>query len=238
MDVLEYDSYGEILRLTLNRPEKLNALNVELLSDLNKTLRNANGEYTVVVIEGAGDAFTAGADLDENVDGTERIELFQNLTRAVRAFNGIVIGKLHGYAIGGGFEFTLSFDLRYAQEGTLLRLTESEIGVTVSNATSLLLPLMVGDGRAREMVFTGQSIEAAEAKDIGLVSGVYSKGQLEEKIREVAHDIVDTKSKAALCYNKNLLNNAVLVEQALNYEELQNTKLREESDEFSQSSPK
>ncbi|WP_222914117.1 enoyl-CoA hydratase/isomerase family protein [Natrinema sp. SYSU A 869] len=237
MTVLEREPDGEILRLTLSRPEKLNALNERLLSELVEALREASGEYTVVVIEGAGDAFTAGADLDEDSVGTERIGLFQKVTRAARAFDGIVIGKLHGYAIGGGFELTFSFDLRYAQERTTFRLTESEIGVTVSNATSRLLPLLVGDGRAREIVFTGRPIEAAEAADIGLVSGVYSEGRLEEAVHDVAHDIVENKSRKALRYNKDLFNSAVTVDRALDYEELRNAKLREESDEFSQSSP-
>lgn len=237
MGVLERESDGEVLRLTLSRPKKLNALNEKLLFELVKALREASEEYTVVVIEGAGDAFTAGADLDEDSVGTERIGLFQEVTRAVRAFDGIVIGKLHGYAIGGGFELTFSFDLRYAQKGTTFRLTESEIGVTVSNATSRLLPLLVGDGRAREIVFTGRPIEAAEAAEIGLVSGVYTEDRLEEAVHDVAHDIVENKSRAALRYNKDLFNTAVTVDRALDYEELRNVKLREESDEFSQSSP-
>lgn len=237
MGVLERTATSEILRLTLNRPEKRNALNRELLSALVETLREANGAYTVVIIEGSGDAFTAGADLDEESDGTERIGLFQEVTRAVRAFDGIIIGKLHGYAIGGGFELTLSFDLRYARTGTTFRLPESEIGVTVSNATSRLLPLLIGDGRAREIVFTGRPIEAAEAAEIGLVSGVYPEEQLEEAVHDVARDIVENKSKAALRSNKDLFTTAVQVDRTLDYEELRNVKLREESDEFSQSSP-
>lgn len=237
MSVLERSVDGEILRLTLNRPDKLNALNVELLSALVDTLNETSGEYPVVIIEGAGEAFTGGADLDEASDGTERIGLFQDVTRAVRAHEGIVIGKLHGYAVGGGFEMTLAFDLRYAREGTTFLLTESEIGVTVSNASTRLLPLMVGDGTAREIIFTGRPIEASEADELGLISGVYPEEELETTVIDVARDIVENKSEAALKYNKDLLNHAFPVESDLDYEELQNVKLREESDRFERSSP-
>lgn len=236
MAVLKCEPNGDILRITLNRPEKLNALNVKLLTTLIETIREANGEYTVIIVEGSGDAFTAGADLDENSVGTERIELFQELTRTARAFDGILIGKLHGYAIGGGFELTLAFDLRYAQTGTTFRFSESEIGVTVSNATSRLLPLLIGSGRARELIFTCRDIDADEAEKIGLVSGTYPEGELKEAVSDIARDIVENKSKAALRYNKDLLNNATPVEPILNYEELQNVKLREASAEFSESS--
>lgn len=233
MSVLKREADGGVLRLTLNRPEKLNALNAELLSALVEALRETSGEYTVVIIEGAGDAFTGGADLDETSPGTERIGLFQDVTRAVRAFDGIVIGKLHGYAVGGGFETTLSFDLRYTQERTTFLLTESEIDVTISNASTRRLPLMIGDGRAREIVFTGRPIRADEAAELGLASGVYPEDELEEAVDEVAADIVENKSAPALRYNKDLLNHAYPVEATLDYEELRNVRLREESDESS-----
>ena len=220
----------DILRLTLNRPEKLNALDVELLSAVVDALESADGDYRVVIIEGAGEAFTSGADLDEASVGSERIALFQEMTRAVRAFEGLVIGKLHGYAVGGGFEFTLSFDLRYAETGTTFLLTESEIGVTLSNASTKLLPLMVGHGRARELVFTGRPISAEEAQELGLVAGVYEADELEQRVLEVARDVVENKSETAVTLNKRLFNHAFPVEDDLDYEELINIKCRERID--------
>jgi len=180
-----------------------------------------------VIFEGAGDAFTSGADLDEASVGSERIGLFQEMTRAARAFEGLVIGKLHGYAVGGGFEFTLSFDLRYTETGTTFLLTESEIGVTLSNASTKLLPLMIGHGRARELVFTGRPIDAAEAEELGLVAGVYESAELEEEVLSVARDVVENKSETAVALNKRLFNHAFPVEDDLDYEELINVKCRE-----------
>lgn len=229
MSVLEHEEIDDdILRLTLNRPEKLNALNVELLSEIAETLRASDGDYRVVIFEGAGEAFTSGADLDEESIGSERIGLFQDMTRAARAFEGLIIGKLHGYAVGGGFEFTLSFDLRYAETGTTFLLTESEIGVTLSNASTKLLPLMIGQGRARELVFTGRPIDAAEAEELGLVAGVYDSAELEEEVLSVARDVVENKSEIAVSLNKRLFNHAFPVEDDLDYEELINVKCREQ----------
>lgn len=233
MSVLEREEVDtDVLRLTLNRPEKLNALNKELLSAVSDALYGASGEYRVVIFEGAGRAFSGGADLDEESVGSERIALFQEMTRAARAFEGIVIGKLHGYAVGGGFEFTLSFDLRYAEAGTTFLMTESEIGVTLSNASTKLLPLIVGHGTAREIVFTGRPIEAEEAEELGLVAGVYEADELERTVMEVARDVVENKSHAAVTLNKRLFNHAFPVEDDLDYEELLNVKCRERIDEI------
>lgn len=219
--VLERDEVSDgVLRLTLNRPDKLNALSKELLVEIADALRSADGDYTVVVVEGAGDAFTAGADLDEAQDEGEDVELFQDVTRAAREFGGVVIGKLHGWVVGGGFEWTLSFDLRYAAADTTFKMTESEIGLPVSNASTALLPLTIGAGKARELVFTAREFDAAEAEELGLVAGVYDAGELDEKVREVAEDIVENKSPAALRANKRGFNAAFPVEETLDYEVL------------------
>lgn len=237
MAVLESEVSGEVLRLTLDRPEKRNALNVDLLSALVDTLEAASGAYPVVVVEGAGEAFTAGADLDEASVGTERIGLFQDVTRAARDFDGVVVGKLHGYAVGGGFELTLAFDLRYAAQGTTFRLSETEIGVTVSNATTSLLPLLVGGGRARELVFTRREVAASEAASLGLVTDVVPEDALEERVSDVAADVVENTDPAAVRANKELLNAAYPVDAALAREELRNVKLREETATFDDASP-
>ncbi|WP_255152283.1 enoyl-CoA hydratase/isomerase family protein [Halorarius halobius] len=213
----------EIVELVLNRPESLNALNKELLREIPEAVRRADSnDRKVIIFRGAGDAFTAGADLEEATqdDEGEDVSLFQELTRAVLEFDGIVIGQLHGYAIGGGLEFTLSFDLRYAAEGTTFKLTESEIGVTISNASTLLLPATVGLGTAKDLVFTSREVSATEADDIGLVTGVYEEAALQEQVRDVARDIVENKSTAALKLNKRGINRQFAVENALEYERL------------------
>lgn len=226
--VIDEEVSEKMVRLKLNRPEKLNALNSDLLRTIAQKTREANSNgKKVIVFEGAGSAFTSGADLDEE-DG--KVELFQDITRAVREFDGIVIGKLHGYVIGGGFELTLSFDLRYAKKGTVFKMTESEIGVAISNASTLLLPLTVGAGIARELIFTSRDLGAKEAESHGLVSGVYEKDALESKVMDVAKNIIENKSKEALRVNKRGLNNAYPVDQILDYEELLGSEIRQNTD--------
>lgn len=216
--LLEDEVTEDIVRLKLNRPDKLNALNSSLLKKIAKKTRQANeDDRKVLIFEGAGSAFTSGADLDEEQG---RVELFQDITRAVREFEGVVIGKIHGYAVGGGFEFTLSFDIRYAQKGAIFKMTESEIGVAISNASTLLLPLTVGAGVARELIFTSRDFEASEAKDHGLVAGVFEEEELEEKVMSVAKDIAENKSMNAIKANKRGLNHAYSIEDILDYETL------------------
>jgi enoyl-CoA hydratase/carnithine racemase len=221
MSILETEDVAdEIRRLRLNRPESLNALSRALLSRIAEEVRTADGEYRVLILEGAGDAFTAGADLDEEEGAGD---LFQEITRAVREFEGIVIGKLHGWVIGGGFEWTLSFDLRYAHADTRFKLSESEIGVTVTNASTLLLPLYVGAGTARELVYTSRELPAAEAEQHGLLAGVFDDADdLENKVIDVATDIVENKSATALRLNKRAMDQAFPVEEVLKREELIN----------------
>lgn len=220
--LLSEELSDEILRLTLNRPEKLNALDRSLLSGLADAIREANTEYTVLIVEGEGDAFTSGADLDEAEDAEvgSSVEYFQEATRAVRNFEGIVVGKLHGWVVGGGFEWTLSFDLRYAAEGATFRMPEPQIGVAVSNASTVLLPLFVGAGKARELLYTGADLEAEEALELGLLAGVYPEDELDDEVRSVAEEIVDNASREALWANKRGFNAGFPIEEALEYETL------------------
>jgi enoyl-CoA hydratase len=220
MVVLTEEISGDILRVVLDRPESLNALNSEILRGISSTIRDANGKYEVLIVEGNGDAFTAGADLDEASTDGENVELFQDVTRAVLEFEGIVIGKLHGWVIGGGFEWTLSFDIRYAREDTKFMMTESEVGVTISNASTLLMPLTIGAGRARELVFTGREMDVTEAQTAGLVADVFDEGDLDEEVLSVAEDIVENKSHQALVMNKRGFSSAFALDERLDYEVL------------------
>jgi enoyl-CoA hydratase/carnithine racemase len=214
------DRGGAIRTIRLDRPEKLNALNRALLADLADALRDAGADDRwVVVVEGAGDAFCAGADLDESAEEGEEIDLYQDVTRTARRFDGLVVGKLHGYAIGGGLELALSFDLRYAAEGTIFRLPEVELGFPVSNGASRLLPALVGDGLAREMVLDGRELSAAEAFDAGLVSEVYPPDWLDEAVAGTVATLAELPARG-VALNKRALNRALPVEDALEFERL------------------
>lgn len=215
----------DIVQLTLNRPEKLNALSTELKQEIIESVREVNTEYPVLIIEGAGDSFAAGADLDEATDrdpteASAEPHYSQGMTRAVMEFQGVVIGKLHGWVIGAGFEWTLGFDLRYAAENTTFRMPETQLGLTVSNAATKLLPLTVGPTKAREIVFTSRDVDAMEAQEWGLLNDVVPADELDSRVKSVATDIAENASPAALWSNKRGFNHALLVEETLEHESL------------------
>jgi len=109
----------------------------------------------------------------------------------VRRHPGVVVGKLHGHVVGGGLELALAFDLRYAAADTTFQLPEVTLGAVVSNGATRLLPLVVGDGFAREMVLTGRPVDAEEALDHGLVAAVHSAEELDDAVAGVARRIAD-----------------------------------------------
>lgn len=211
-----------IARLTLNRPDSLNALDGELLEAIDHRIRAASGEYLLLIVDGNGRAFTAGADLEEAGDGEneEAIERFQNITRAVQAFDGLVIGALHGWVVGGGLEWTLSFDLRYAAENARFKFPESTIGIPISNGSSWLLPQTVGTARAQELVYTSREVDATEAAEIGLVTEVVPEDELDERVIAVATDLAESQSERGLRLNKRAITRSMQLELALQNEEL------------------
>lgn len=215
----------EIVQIILNRPDSLNAFNKNLLKETTEAIQEAeSNNRQVIIFEGEGRAFTAGADLEEAEEEGEDYQLFQDMTRALRSFSGITIGKLHGYVIGGGFEFTLDFDLRYAEEGTTFQMTESEWGLTISNGSTKLLPLIIGYGRAKELILTSREFDANEAAEMGLVAGVYEESEIDKKVMSVAEDIVSNKSQQAIDLNKEGIHQAFQLNDALEYEVYLNLK--------------
>lgn len=207
-----------VRRLRLNRPEKLNALNRALLDDLVSAIRGTDPDcHRVIVVSGAGDAFSAGADLDEPTADGDPIDRYQAVTRAARRFDGLVVGQLHGYAIGGGLEITLGFDLRYAADGTVLRLPEVAYGYAVAAGASHLLPALVGEGRARDLILTGRELSASEAVAMGLVAETFPADVLEASVTELAADLAELPPRG-VADNKRLLNGASTVEGALEFE--------------------
>ncbi|WP_232700754.1 enoyl-CoA hydratase/isomerase family protein [Halobacterium wangiae] len=198
--------------IALDRPEKLNALDAATLRNLASAVADADEQ--VVVVEGRGRAFCAGADLEEAGEEGEDIDAYQDVTRAVRRHSGVVVGKLHGHVIGGGLELALAFDLRYAAADTTFQFPEVTLGAVVSNGATRLLPLVVGDGFAREMVLTGRPVDAEEALDHGLVAAVHSAEDLDEAVADVARRIADNPA-VGVALNKRGLNRAFPVENAL-----------------------
>lgn len=187
----------EVARITLNRPEKKNALDTQLLTELRKAVDEVkNSDSKLLVINGEGDTFCAGLDRNllmsfVNMDMKafeEAIEFIQQLIYDIRTLEIPVIAAVHRYAIGGGMQIALAADIRIATPGTIFFLREPEFGIIPDMGALYILPRLVGDGVARELVYTRKQVTAEEAKAMGLVNEIYE--DLEKGIEEYTQKIL------------------------------------------------
>jgi enoyl-CoA hydratase/carnithine racemase len=176
--VLTEDAGDGVRVVTLNRPQRLNAITLELLEDLIAALQAADRDPAIraVVLTGAGRAFCAGDDLKEfGSQSTDEartrahIERIQDVTRAMVLGDTPVIGAVRGWAVGGGLEWVINCDFAIAAEGTRFFFPEVSLGVFVTGGVTELLPRIVGLQRARELIMLGERFDAAQAQDWGLV---------------------------------------------------------------------
>ncbi len=184
MRYVDLDRDGPVAIITLNRPERLNAISGALLGDLHDRLQTANGDDAVgaIVLTGAGRAFCAGDDLkefaDQAADPRAHIEAIQQITRDLMLNGKPVVGALHGYAVGGGFEWLLNCDLVVAADDLVAFFPEMAIGQFVTGAVTYLLPLAVGHQRAMELLLLGERQSAAALHGLGLVNRVVPRDAL------------------------------------------------------------
>jgi enoyl-CoA hydratase len=184
--------------ISMNRPNALNALNSDTLSDL-KTAIKAMGddpEVSVIIITGTGEkAFVAGADIKEMQDMSP-LEARTFMHFGQRVFSDIdnspkpVIAAVNGYALGGGCELALSCDIILASESAKFGLPEVTLGIHPGFGGTQRLPRLVGAAKAKELIFTGEMIDAAEAKAIGLVNKVVPKDKLMDEAKDLANKIL------------------------------------------------
>ena len=192
-----YKRHGKVGVITLNRPERLNAINGELLRDFVHQLKKAkeDKETVCVILTGAGRAFCAGEDLKETAEGknfdtwVEETDGLQDIQRDIMRLGKPLIAAVRGYALGGGCEFTLSCDIRIVAEDVKFGFPETEVGLTVTTAGTKLLTHIVGLGKAKELIFTGEFVDAQEALRIGLANRVVSSEKLLEEALAVANKI-------------------------------------------------
>ena len=192
-----YHKEGTVGIITLNRPKRLNAINSDLLSSLIQQIRKSGDDDDVssVVLTGAGRAFCAGEDLKETSAGksltqwTREIEALQETQRLIMQLGKPLIAAINGYAVGGGLEFALSCDIRIAGEDAKFGFPETGVGLTVTNAGTKLIAQIVGLGKAKELILTGDIIDAEEAMRIGLVNKVVPAERLIEETLQVCQKI-------------------------------------------------
>jgi enoyl-CoA hydratase/carnithine racemase len=194
-----------VVRLTLNRPERLNALGREVLAALSAEIgRAVAGGARVLLLTGSGRAFCAGADLKERrgMDAEARLAHNRAIGAAVAALAAApmpTLAALNGLALGGGLELALACDLRLAAADAQLGLTEARIGGIPGAGGTQRLPRLIGPARALEMILTGDPVSAATAADWGLVNAALPDAALPaEAARLAAHLAGRSASAAAL----------------------------------------
>ena len=198
--LLLIDRSDQVAVLTLNRPQVMNSFNFERLRALRDAVEalRFDPEIRVVVITGAGDrAFCAGADLKERatlspVQVKEFIFTIRNLFTTIEQLPKPVIGAVNGIALGGGTELALACDVRIAAANATMGLTETRLAIIPGAGGTQRLPRLVGKGKAKELIFTGRRVDAAEALAIGLVNEVCEPENLLAACKKMAGMMCET----------------------------------------------
>ncbi|WP_305046065.1 enoyl-CoA hydratase-related protein [Geoalkalibacter sp.] len=209
-----------IATLTINRPKALNALNEETLKELHCCFAGLRSDpaIKVVILTGAGDkAFVAGADIAA-MQGFDALAAREFARLGHEVFNLIeklpqpVIAAVNGFALGGGCELAMACDIRLAGENARFGQPEVNLGVIPGFGGTLRLARLVGKGRAKELILTGDLIDAQEARRIGLVNQVLPSGDLLEGARKMAQKIA-SKGQVAVRLGKEAIDNGLEMDQ-------------------------
>jgi 2-(1,2-epoxy-1,2-dihydrophenyl)acetyl-CoA isomerase len=214
MSVLE-EIQDDVYRITFNRPEQKNAFNFELLSDLYRSICNAEAnKSSIVVIRGSGKAFSAGGDIADfrnmkDPDSmSEGMELLNKSILMIRSLNAIVIAVLEGPVVGAAVGLSLACDLSVAVENAVINLAFRKIGLAPDGGGSILLPRIIGAKRFNELFLFARNIDMAEAEALGLVNFVWQEEGFEEKLQQMIDDLKALPMES-IKHFKNLTNNAV-----------------------------
>jgi enoyl-CoA hydratase len=207
-ETLLFEKRDRVGIITINRPDKRNALNIKTREEgaaLLDELRN-DTSVAVVVITGAGDkAFIAGADIAEFAGRTAIMQrdvmTARSLFTAIDTFPKPIIAMINGYCLGGGCELALACDIRIASETASFGQPEINLGIIPGGGGTQRLTRLVGEGKAMEMILTGEIIDAKSAYAIGLVNHIFPADQLQAKTIEIANRIAE-KSPIALSLAK------------------------------------
>ena len=212
--LIETAADGPLQTIRLNRPEKRNALNADLVSALKSALSAAEEreDARVIVLTGAGSAFSAGADLSslramrdagpvENQEDSRHLaELFRQIYQSTMP----VIAKINGHAIGGGCGLAAVCDFAYVAEGAKLGFTEVRIGF-VPAIVMVFLRRKLGETQARDLLLRGRLVDASTAADLGLVTQACAEDELSDAVTEVAHEIAYETSGSAVALTKQMM---------------------------------
>jgi enoyl-CoA hydratase/carnithine racemase len=214
---------AHIATVTLNRPDKANAMNLAMWHEIRKAFQwiDATPEARVAILQGEGRGFTAGIDLQmmmglgsqiqNDCEGRMRESLrnvildLQDTLSSLERCRKPVLTAIHGACIGGGIDLISCADMRYCSSDAYFSIKEIDIGMVADVGTLQRLPKLIGDGMARELAYTGRKVEAAEARDIRLVNRVFdSREALQAGVREIAAAIA-AKSPLSIRGSKEMI---------------------------------
>lgn len=203
----------DIATVALDRPEKMNAITVDVAKALEQSLKDVAKNSSVVVLTGNGRAFCAGADMDESPIEygmeferlEERLTPVQNVIETIRELPRPVVGRINGPAIGAGCDIALATDFRIATHDAMFYEKFVDMGVISGDGGAYLLPRLVGELRAKEMALLGEEIDGKEAEEIGLVNDAVPESELDDVVAEYVERLA-SKPAPGLYQNKQLLN--------------------------------
>ena len=199
MSLIQTSKTDSICTVKINRPEKLNAMNMDVAKELIKTFENLGKDDSVkvIILTGEGEkAFSAGADIEymSKISPDESVEyakLGQLLTSTVELVKQPTIAAVNGFALGGGCELAMSCDIRIAADTAKMGQPEVTIGIPPGWGGTQRLLRIVGIAKAKELVYTGRMVKADEAKEIGLVNQVVPLASLQEEAIKLAQKIAE-----------------------------------------------
>ena len=206
-ELIDFEMRGRIAVLTLNRPEKRNAVSEELIRDINRFFDTPPKDALAIVLRANGDHFCAGLDLSQhkerNVDEAFEISRYWHKTFDMIQYGGLpVVAAMHGAVMGGGLELATTAHVRIAEPSTMYQLPEGRRGIYVGGGASVRVARIIGPGRMTEMMLTGRRLDAEEGQQMGLSHYLVETGEAFDKAMELA----ETISGNAPLANKMMLN--------------------------------
>ena len=196
MEFIKFEKEDYIGIITINRPQALNALNSQVLDELNEVLDSVDSNETrALILTGEGDkSFVAGADIGEmstltKAEGEAFGKKGNDVFRKLETLEIPVIAAINGFALGGGCEISMSCDIRICSENAIFGQPEVGLGITPGFGGTQRLARLVGPGMAKQMIYTGRNIKADEAYRIGLVNVVYPQEELMAAAKKMASGI-------------------------------------------------
>ena len=196
MTAIEFEVKNQIAFIALNRPEKLNAINEEMLNGLFDAVDQIATSESIgaVVVSGRGRAFSAGGDIKamqamDDRTFADTISLYMRVSAAFRSCPRPIIAAVHGYALAGGFELACMCDMRFAARGTKFGLPDTPLGLSPTSGMTWHLPRIIGLGRATYLTLSADNIDADEAERIGFVNRVTEPDALLSEVETFARKI-------------------------------------------------